>query len=272
MLKVTESKHSPTEPELYVLVPRSNVVASSSPSAARAPDREVVRSDLVPEHKEEKKELTGIPLLGLRTMGESKRASKGAMDLPPPLLPTCVVKHKFRFRCSSALAGQAITLANLLGSFGGICTVANSTIRTWCSSFRIRSISAWLPGGVTGGSNYCFVDWAASGNANFMPDIAKVYTVPDGVTVTGHLDFKPPKESLAAFWFNTANLSTTAAVAGITCPAGTIFDLVVDFTLGNVSGGVNITVVAGSVGTIYYLALDGPSSNKLVPLGLPTTA
>jgi hypothetical protein len=58
----------------------------------------------------------------------------------------------------------------------------------------------------------------------------------------------------------------------ISCVQGAVIDLAVEFTLGNQFG---VSAIAGiatvAVGTIYYLALDGPSNNHLAPIGVPTT-
>jgi len=58
----------------------------------------------------------------------------------------------------------------------------------------------------------------------------------------------------------------------ITTNAEAIIDLAVDYRISNVFSPVASTVAAGTLGSVYYLALDGPSSNKLQVVGLPTTA
>ncbi len=274
----------------YVMVESKSHVSSSSPVAGLSTGRELKDTPppRLPPHDSppvppgagiehefaagEEKKLKSSSTIMVRAQGKPAVLSKGQMDIPPALETTPKVHHRYRFRSTTALAGQSITFANLVGALGSICTVAATKVRTWASSIKIDWVKIWLPGNVTGGPDYCFIDWAASGNINFVPDYSKIMTLPDGVSVTGHLTFAPPKESLASMWLNTANLSASGAVLGITCPVGSIIDISMMYTLGNVSGGLDVTIASGSVGTIYYLALDGPSSNKLVPLGLPTTS
>jgi hypothetical protein len=68
-------------------------------------------------------------------------------------------------------------------------------------------------------------------------------------------------------------LSTAAVnLFALSCPIGSIVDLSVSFTLSNIQGALQETVASGSLGNVYYLALDGPSANTYIPLGLPTTS
>jgi hypothetical protein len=57
----------------------------------------------------------------------------------------------------------------------------------------------------------------------------------------------------------------------ITCTVGSVVDVHVSFrTSGAIAAGTH-SVTTATLGNIYYLALDGPSSNVYVPVGLPTT-
>ena len=216
------------------------------------------------DSKDEKKVVAVVP--ALRTNGKPM----GAMaTLPPPIEATPRVKKTFRFAVSTNGTYQT-TLASLLGACGGTCTIANSKVQPWASSVRVRRLTVWPPGGATG--NYTFIDWASSGSAGFVPDTAKINIVPDGVVVSSALRFVPPKGSLAGNWLNPVTLSTSSILFGGTYKIGSIVDLDIEFTLSNVSEAGNITVAAATLGNIYYLALDGPSSNKIVPQGVPTTA
>jgi len=51
-----------------------------------------------------------------------------------------------------------------------------------------------------------------------------------------------------------------------------VIDVSVTFTLSNNILGQDIGVVTGVLKTFYYLSLDGPGANVLVPVGVPTTA
>jgi len=108
--------------------------------------------------------------------------------------------------------------------------------------------------------------WEA-GTTGQVPDALDDRSVPEGTTVTGSITFVPPPSSLASQW-----LSSAANVFAVSAPVGSVLDLDVQYTNSNVFGLAAATVVSGTLGSIYYLALDGPSSNSYVPRGLPTTS
>jgi hypothetical protein len=251
--------------ERYVLVPESKVVASHSLSSP--PGVDCKRDAAIEDSKEIKVELS-LPTVPspMRSMGV---ALASAVKLPPVLEATPRLSHVYRF-AASANSSLTITMANLLGAFGGVCTVANSKVQPWASSFRIRSLTIWPAYAASG--NYTFVDWVSAGSSGYVPDTASMINIPDGITVTTALRFKPPRGSLAGHWLNPVTISSSAVVFGCTVKIGSVLDLDVEYTLSNISEAGNITVTAGTLGLVYYLALDGPSSNKLVPQGLPTTA
>ena len=234
----------------YVIVRESKSAVAASESKA--------------ESKEEKQ------VVQIRTNGLKMSGKKGVSAMPPPILLTPVIRHVFRYRVTSAVTGQGCGLGGLLGATGGICTATNSNVRTWGSSLRIHSLKMWLPAGTS--SDVGYIDWSSAGPAGFAPDKSKLIAVPDGVTVSSALSFTPPTGSLAAFWLNPTVISLGAAVFAITAPVGAIIDFDASFTLGVVNNGVDQTVVTGVLKQQYYLALEGAGTNKIRPLGLPTTS
>jgi hypothetical protein len=211
-----------------------------------------------------KRDFGAVPI----AKGHGSKLRKG-MSLPPMLEVVPSLTKTYRFRASSALSGVGIGVGGILGALGGITTVVNSKVTAWASSFKINHFHIWLP--AVAGLDNVFIDWAPAGSAGFVKDEAKIFTVPDGITVTNVLEFRPPAKTLASYW-NNATVSLGTLLAGITAPAGTIVDLNVSYTLSNVTAPIQQTVTAAVLGSVYYLALDGAGSNKLVPLGVPTTA
>jgi len=196
----------------------------------------------------------------------------GKAILPPVLEATPRLSHVYRY-VVSATTSPVITVANILGACGGICTVANSKVQPWASSFRIKSVTVFpCAGSFSGAGVYTFLDWVSAGSSGYVPDTAKMLNIPDGLTVSSPLRFRPPRGSLAGNWINPVTISTSAGLFGGTFKVGSVVDFSVEFTLSNVSEAGNITVTTGTLGNVYYLALDGPSSNKFVPAGLPTTS
>jgi len=212
--------------------------------------------------------VSGAKVLG-KGRGKASRAGQ-KLSLPPELESTVRVRHTFRFRASSTLSGVNCGAGGIAGALGGTCTVTNSTIRTWASSFRIRLIKVWLP--AVAGVDNVFVDWLPNGLAARVPDTSRITTIPDGITSTGVLMFKPPKQSLAAFWIVPGSVTLGDAIIGFSAPAGTIIDIDFEYTLSNVDAAVNQTVTSATLGSAYYLALDGAGTNKIVPVGVPTTS
>jgi len=228
--------------------------------------------DILPESDGKEEHIAPVAVKPgfVRTQPLKLGPKSGKASLPPMLSATTRVRHVFRFRCNATISGVSITLGNILGSLGGICTVGNNTVTGWASSVRLMGFTAWLPALVAAQSN-CFFDWA-SNLGGYVPDLSKITTIPDGVSVTDALVFRPPKSSLASDWLNPSALSASTSVLGITCPTGTIIDMDAMFTLQNVYAGASFPIAAGTLATAYYLALDGTTTNKIRPLGVPTTA
>ncbi len=78
----------------------------------------------------------------------------------------------------------------------------------------------------------------------------------------------PPKNALAGFWQVVASNASTIAL--LTCPAGSVIDMDVSFTLSNNLSTATVAVSSGPLGTPVYLGLDG-STNTVQALGVPTT-
>ncbi len=56
-------------------------------------------------------------------------------------------------------------------------------------------------------------------------------------------------------------------------PSGTLVDLDVEMVfVDQASAGTSINLTTVTVAQVYYLALDGPTTNLLVPVGLTTTS
>jgi len=198
--------------------------------------------------------------------------------LPPVVeLTPYVMSERKRFVVT---AGQAysISMLELVGTLGGICTVANSTIQHWCSSFRMRALELYIPAASAGSSPVnAGLEWAVA-FTSFLPDTAKMAHNPGGVTAPNSLRYLPPKASLAGDWVNVGgSLASSTTLFVITnVPQGTVIDIIIDWTLGLVvstsSSLLNSTVATGALGNVYYLGLDGPASNKILPsVGVPTT-
>ncbi len=241
--------------------PSASSAATPAVAEAKVERKVEEKSEDGPEMSVVKFALTGILDAG-KAVGSGK-----VMSLPPVIEATPRLSHRFRFGVAGT-STLSITLANLLGALGGICTVANSKVQPWASTVRIKGITIF-PSSGTG--VYTFINWSSGGSSGYVADTAKNVNIPDGVTVTKALSFRPPRYALASFWLNPVTLSTSAVIFGLTIHVGSILDLDVEYTLSNVVQPGNITVTSATLGNTYYLDLDGPSSHKLIPQGVPTT-
>lgn len=195
-----------------------------------------------------------------RKKGRHKKG-KAQANLPPMRNLAVTVRHTFRFR-SAGFVAVSCSVTDLLGACGGICYTANSLLRTWASSVRVHKMTIWpdAAGEVT-------INWATP-VTGIEKDVMMNEDLPTGVTLTGAVVSKPPAKSLCGSWLQ----SSTANIFIVNSTAGCIMDVDLEFTLSATLLGTAITIATGTLGTIYYLALDGPSQNNLVPVGLVTTS
>jgi len=253
------SAPTPFEEE-YELPPTPPPSRMSSPvSSLRAP------ASTTGETKRERVSL-GTYVLRAGARGKAGRARSGSSSLPPSIQITPTVDVTYRYQ-TLATGIYPITVGSVLGALGGICTVVNSKFNTWSGSFKVRKVTVWPPSTSSSPTTGCFWRSGASGQ---VPDQELDGTIPAGVTVTKSLVFKPPRMSLCGFWIDSADLSSTIFDLEIT--EGSIVDFAVTYRLSNVFASSQLNIASGVVGTVYYLALDGASSNKISPTLLPSTA
>jgi hypothetical protein len=201
-----------------------------------------------------------------RLQGLSRGA--GGVSLPPVINASQVVSGRYRFTSlSNALV--SVSIADVLGACGGVCSVTNSVFKPWASSFRIKEIRMYPGVNPNVGVSYNSVAWN-SGISGVAQDQERVDDLPAGITVTHALSFKPPEKSLASDWISCIATTTTNLFA-MQSQVGTIIDFHVDYTLSNQFQAGSITIATGTLGSIYYLPLDGAASAEYPNTHLPGT-
>jgi len=205
---------------------------------------------------------TRLALSGLRLV-LGARGSAGSSSLPPRVDLCKPIRRVLRFQ-NTAGSAVNVTGTNLAGACGGTCTVVNSVLTPWASSLRIRQVIVW-----PAAAGFSALHWAAEATG-LVPDTLIDRSIPTGIVSTGAVSFQPPKGSLAGMWRNSVDFANTLFVLQST--VGSIVDVHVDYTLSTSFAGPAITIASGVVPQVYYLALDGPVSNKYVPIALTTTA
>jgi hypothetical protein len=189
-----------------------------------------------------------------------RRSAPLLMNVPPSLSLVPTLGHCFRF-INTSNASVPVTVTTLLGSLGVIGTSVTSTA-SMASSVRISHINVWPPAGGT-----ALAEWGyAEGH---VKDAIKDSSLPTGITISKMLKFSPPPNLLASFWSN--EVFGAQNILNLICSVGSVVDVHVSYTIAASFQNVLIPVATAVLGTVYYLALDGPTSNLYVPVGLPTT-
>jgi hypothetical protein len=179
------------------------------------------------------------------------------------------VRHKYRFFNGTASGSYIISNNSILGAAGVMCTVANSTCVSIFSSFRIRSVDVWAAAQTAANNtavNTIAINW--NGGPVFVTneELSDTSISPD---YPPYLHAVPPKNSNAAFW----QTASSGGIFTLTLCDQAIIDLDVDLIMSDQQDTYTITgFTTASLGSQYYLALDGRASNLLVPQSLSTTA
>jgi hypothetical protein len=208
------------------------------------------------------------PSLG---QGVKNRTGKNrtGLILPPVLDNTVKGSHCYRYFVASAASPVSVSVEDVLGALGGICTVANSLLKPIMSSFKIRKVVAYPSSSTSSTDNFCQFSW----NSGLLPqqvDSLMTQDIPEGVSSSKPVVFVPPAKTLASDWV-ACTATVTANLFTIFADAGSIIDLHVDYTISNAFIPATISIATGTLGTMYYLPLDGHASNTIVQAHLPTT-
>lgn len=217
----------------------------------------------------------------------NKTGRMAAAEFPRPYVANLAGTKRFRFVESTASATTYSITPAKLGALIATCTVVNSQVAGWFEQIRVRSVEVWAP---------------TPNNTAAVPQNVQVTfegTVPGvigdnvthsdysmGMTHNAHVKAVPAALSQAAEWQNTnINIATAQAIIfTITSPANTniVVDVVLDWRVTRDDrgpGASGVTVAAGTLGHVYYMALDNAagstfsSSNLLLPdQSLVTTA
>ncbi len=199
-------------------------------------------------------------------LGKKRRVKKGRNMLPPQINATPRLRQTFRFYVNASFGQRAITLKGIFGALGGICSVVNSTIRAWTTSFKIVSLDLYLPSGGQGE-----ISWVVD-NTDQGPDQSWDSEIPTGVTVPDRISTSPPAASIASDWVNDTADLTDELFRVTNSTSGAVFDMDVEYTLPNEFSLTSFTVATATLGAAYYLALDDDGGTQnFLPINRPTT-
>jgi hypothetical protein len=202
---------------------------------------------------------SGKMIQGSRQGNKGKRSS----TLPPQINTTHVVTGVRRFVANTAGSVVYSVTGNTLAGALGCTQYAGLTARAIAGTARIHGFKIWPSATPT--TSVVDVRWTPI-ITYVMKDVDMVRAIPDGVTNTSSVTFKPPNNSLAGDWFYLGVLGTVP-ICELEMSKGTIIDLSISYTLSNNSTGATITTAAAAVGTFGYTPLDG-TAGGLQPIGI----
>lgn len=184
---------------------------------------------------------------------------------PPQILTNVVKSHRYRYLASSAIVAVGIQDVHVQRALGGICTVANTTVAVSVKSFKLNKIEIWAPTSTSTTPTTVSVEWLGQNNS---PNLEHSDTSIN-VSRPAHLITRPPRNSLASFWQNSAG---GTALFVLNCPSGSIIDISVNMIEADESTALlTSTIVTGTLGVQYWLPLDGTTTHLLTPVSLNTT-
>jgi len=197
-----------------------------------------------------------------RKGGKSSKRGTSAPSLPPSLELVTAFDCVRRFTNASA-SSVAITRLSMAGSVLNICTVANTTVKPVCNTYRIVKITIW-----PAASTSVVWDVTVTGTAEqaLNRDSVKNSAVPTGITVDQPTVWKPAKGSYLDMWQSAADNGTDQLFA-FSGGAGCVIDVHLVGTIGGATAVLpSITTTSTvAVGAAGVMSLD--TSNKLAPIG-----
>jgi hypothetical protein len=139
---------------------------------------------------------------------------------------------------------------------------------TIVGSFRIKQIDVYFTAATAGTALTSAIHFY-TGLASFGVNTREVNATTMSTGAVTKLTAKTLPTEIAGMWNSNTG---TQNLFGLRCPAGSIVDLHVDWVTSDNDSGTNFLAVATApaIGTLYYLALDGPTTNVIRPAALTT--
>ncbi len=180
--------------------------------------------------------------------------AKPAIPQPPQWKSECILTRKLRFAATSQVTDVSLTVKELAQSIG-IFAVTVSSAYIIPFAFRVKSVEMW--GYPTSGAGHAetIIDWnsnPASG-AGYSPGLS-VEGISSNVSEPAYVKSSPPPNSYASWWHNVDDTNT---LFKLTCPDGTILDIVFEYVVNDAELGIAApSVSSATVGAIYHRQPD----------------
>jgi len=212
---------------------------------------------------------------GRRLPGKRRNVVRLNTRMPmaaPPFNPTSTIVRRHRFIATGQNLADTITFNEL----GNLIVVGTGTTNAYqlFDHVKILKISIWSPPQATNGTfgpttNSCSIEFSSttagySGRSNRISDTAT------SMTASARCTLRPDPSSQTSNWQPVHAGAITAFILGY--GTGAVIDVTLMHTMTDSSRVLVVSLTnTVTVGQVYYLALDGPAVNNLVPAGnLPT--
>lgn len=188
----------------------------------------------------------------------------------PQFQSTVHVKHHFRYQVATNGFSGNITRANLLNIMTtGTTTGGTTQASRMFSGVKLNRVELRSIGTNPGAGNDTLIqttsiEWTSTyGPSSELSDSGTALHPPMIIT-------SPPKQSLASFWSLTGS-NETDVIMVLNLPASSSVDIWVEAIVQDGQAVVEVALSAATLGVVYVLALDGPSTNRIVPVSYTTT-
>jgi hypothetical protein len=194
--------------------------------------------------------------------GMARPKTSRALNGPAQIRSNIELRHTFRYVATSSSSVNVDT-SQILSALG-VMGITNTSVRDFCSSFKVNHLTIYTPPAAVGSSATCSITWPGANNSppREYSDTSVSVSTPAMVSCS------PPPQSLASFW----QTGTGQTLFRLIAPSGSIIDMSVSYFLADSnSAGTATTVITSVAGVVYYLPLDGVSTHLLSPVSLNST-
>jgi hypothetical protein len=174
-------------------------------------------------------------------------------------------QHKYRFGVSTAVNATLISTDQLGAIAGGaVINVATKGCQPIARTGKLISVEVWAPPPSIGANSYVAVEWSPGQRS----PTTEYTDISINVSSPAHVKTRPPKSSLAAFWFDS---STSVGLFSLTAPVGAIVDVTVQYVMEDqvaLTSAPFTALTAPALGILRYACLDVNTGSFIVPIGL----
>jgi hypothetical protein len=169
---------------------------------------------------------------------------------PPPCIPQIAQTMRLRFGAIAGVSAQQFTWGNLLTTV--LFASSSTNVFALFDQVRLRRVICWAPSASAGATPAQLI-LGFNGNTAGTRGDGKIHSDMSMSTSPAYLNVAPSRNSQAAQWQSNSNDNAFI----LTCTAGTVIDVLVDFKNDDSAPAGTSAAVAATAGEIYFRGLDG---------------